>query len=71
MKKELDKLQEAMGFSGRSEAIRAGLRLLIADQKQLSKMSGKKDAALIVVHEDKHSENISTIRHKHENIIKP
>ena len=31
---ELDKLQSTMGFSGRSEAIRAGIRTFVSEEKQ-------------------------------------
>ena len=33
---ELDKLQSTMGFSGRSEAIRAGIRSFVSEEKQKS-----------------------------------
>ena len=33
---ELDKLQKTMGFSGRSEAIRAGIRTFVSEEKQRS-----------------------------------
>ena len=36
---ELDKLQKSMGFSGRSEAIRAGIRSFVSDEKQKSDFS--------------------------------
>jgi len=31
---ELDKLQSSMGFSGRSETIRAGIRAFVSEEKQ-------------------------------------
>ena len=31
---ELDRIQKTMGFSGRSEIIRAGIRNLVAEEKQ-------------------------------------
>ena len=35
---ELDKLQNTMGFSGRSEAIRAGIRTFVSEEKQNSNL---------------------------------
>ena len=32
--KEIDNLQKSMGFSGRSDAIRAGIRSFVAEEKQ-------------------------------------
>ena len=68
--KDIDNLQKEMGFSGRSETIRAGLRLLIADKKEKSKLRGIVDAVLLIIHDDKHSEEVSILRHKHEELIK-
>ena len=68
--KDIDKLQKEMGFSGRSETIRAGLRMLIADKKEKSKLRGIIDAVLLVIHEDRNSEEVSLLRHRHEELIK-
>ena len=35
--KEIDNLQKSMGFSGRSDAIRAGIRSFVAEEKQNAK----------------------------------
>jgi CopG family nickel-responsive transcriptional regulator len=37
---ELDKLQTSMGFSGRSEAIRAGIRAFVSEEKQKADLAG-------------------------------
>ncbi len=68
--KDIDKIQKELGFSGRSEAIRAGLRLLISDKKEKSKLKGTIDAVLLVIHEDENSEEVSILRHKYEELIK-
>ena len=67
---EIDKIQKDMGFSGRSETIRAGLRMLITDKREKSKLKGIIDAVLLVIHEDKNSEEFSILRHRHEELIK-
>ena len=48
--KELDRLQNRLGFSGRSEAIRAGVRLLISENKGTEKISGEINSILLVIH---------------------
>lgn len=68
--KEIDKLKDDLGFSGRSEVIRAGMRMLSSDAKERSRLVGKIDGVLLVVHEDKHNESVSSVRHSFQKIIK-
>ena len=66
---ELDKLQKLMGFSGRSEAIRAGIRSFVADEKQKTELSGSIHAILLVVHNDEFDHIVSGIKHNFEDLI--
>ncbi len=66
---ELDKLQKSMGFSGRSEAIRAGIRSFVADEKQKSELNGHVHALLLVVHNDEFDHIVSGIKHNFEDLI--
>jgi CopG family nickel-responsive transcriptional regulator len=66
---ELDKLQKSMGFSGRSEAIRAGIRTFVSEEKQKSDLSGKIHAILLVVHNDEFDHIVSGITHNFEDLI--
>ncbi len=66
---ELDKLQSSMGFSGRSEAIRAGIRTFVSEEKQKSDLSGKIHAILLVVHNDEFDHVVSGITHNFEDLI--
>ena len=66
---ELDKLQKSMGFSGRSEAIRAGIRSFVSDEKQKSNFSGNIHAILLVVHNDEFDHIVSGITHNFEDLI--
>ncbi|MGI0057630.1 MAG: CopG family ribbon-helix-helix protein [Nitrosarchaeum sp.] len=66
---ELDKLQKTMGFSGRSEAIRAGIRTFISEEKQKSKLTGNIHAILLVVHNDEFDHVVSGIKHNFEDLI--
>ena len=66
---ELDRLQKTMGFSGRSEAIRAGIRTFVSEEKQRLKLTGNIHAILLVVHNDKFDHVVSGIKHNFENLI--
>ena len=70
MLKELDKLQDAMGFTGRSEIIRAGIRTFVQEEKQKRELKGKQNAVLIVVHADEYDDQVARIKHDYENLIK-
>ena len=66
---ELDKLQKSMGFSGRSEAIRAGIRNFVSEEKQKTELSGNVHAILLVVHNDEFDHIVSGIKHNFEDLI--
>ena len=66
---ELDKLQTSMGFSGRSEAIRAGIRTFVSEEKQKTDLSGNIHAILLVVYNDQFDHVISGITHNFEDLI--
>ncbi len=66
---ELDKLQKTMGFSGRSEAIRAGIRTFVSEEKQKSQLTGNVHAILLVVHNDEFDHVVSGIKHNFEDLI--
>ncbi len=66
---ELDKLQTTMGFSGRSEAIRAGIRSFVSEEKQKADLSGNIHAILLVVHNDEFDHVVSGITHNFEDLI--
>jgi len=58
-----------MGFSGRSEAIRAGIRTFVAEEKQKLKLTGNIHAILLVVHNDEFDHVVSGIKHSFEDLI--
>ncbi|TLX66408.1 MAG: CopG family ribbon-helix-helix protein [Thaumarchaeota archaeon] len=66
---EMDRLQKSMGFSGRSEIIRAGLRTLISEEKQRSDLSGLIHAILMVVHDEESEQVVTGIKHNYEDLI--
>ncbi len=67
---ELDGLQSAMGFSGRSEIIRAGIRTFIQEEKQKSNLKDVQNAVLLVVHADEFDDRVASIKHSYEDLIR-
>jgi CopG family nickel-responsive transcriptional regulator len=66
---EIDKLQKDLEFSGRSEVIRAGARMLIADSKEKEKLEGRLNFVLLLVHAQKAEDAVTEIKHEFEDII--
>ncbi len=66
---EVDKLKKSMGFSGRSEIIRAGIRNLISEEKQRSNLSGLIHAILMVIHDEESEQVVTGIKHNYEELI--
>ena len=66
---ELDSYQKSMGFSGRSEIIRAGIRAFVSDEKQKAGLSGKVNAILLVIHDDDFDSVASELGGDHEEKI--
>ena len=67
---ELDGLQSAMGFSGRSEIIRAGIRAFVQEEKQKGNLKGVQNAVLLVVHADEFDDRVASIKHSYEDLIR-
>ena len=68
--KEIEAIQDEMGFSGRSETIRAAIRMLMADKREKDDLIGTLDATLLVIHDEDASDNVSKIRHDFQDLIK-
>ena len=68
--REVNKLQQNLGFSGRSEIIRAGLRNMVADQKEIEELTGDIPALLLVVHDEENDSQVIQMRHGYEQVIK-
>ena len=67
--KEIDELQKNLGFSGRSDAIRAGIRSFVSEEKQKEDLSGNVNAILLVVHNDEYDNQVNGIKHSYEDLI--
>ena len=68
--RDIDKLQEEMKFSGRSDVIRTALRMLLSESQEKTKLKGIVEGVLIAIHDDRHSEEVSVLRHNYEKLVK-
>ena len=66
---ELEQVERELGFAGRSEAIRAGVASLIAENRQRKKLSGQVKAVLLAVHGESAEERVTDVKHSFEDVI--
>lgn len=66
---EIDKIKEEIGFSGRSEVIRASARMLIADNKEKRDLKGEINSILVLIHNQEVEDKVTEIKHDFEDII--
>ncbi len=66
---ELSAIEKSLGFSGRSEAIRAGVRSLIAENNSAEKLSSNVKAVLLLVHDEKSESSATELKHSFEDVI--
>lgn len=67
---EIDSLEKQAGFSGRSDLIRTAVQNLQSEHRSKAKLSGTIDAILMIKHNEKYSEDMLKLRHKHEHLIR-
>lgn len=70
MVKAMDEIQESVGFSGRSELVRAGIRLLLDDTREKNALAGETTAVIVVGHAKEDEEPVTRLKHKFEDIVK-
>ena len=66
---DLDSLPLKLGFAGRSEAIRAGVKKLISENKEIERLSGSIKSVLLMVHNEAAEEKATEVKHSFEDII--
>jgi CopG family nickel-responsive transcriptional regulator len=66
---EVDNLQKELGFSGRSEVMRAGARMLLADNKEKEALEGRLNSVLLLIHAQKVEDIVTEVKHEFEDII--
>ena len=66
---EMNKLQKTLGFSGRSEIVRAGIRSILSEERQRNDLTGLLHSILLVIHDEKSDHEISEMRHSYDRLI--
>ena len=66
----LELIQKQLGLSGRSEAVRASVRIAEAELKDMERTEGDVEGVLIVVHSTHGGQWIGMLQHKYESIIR-
>ena len=66
---EIDKLQKVLGFSGRSEIVRAGIRNLLAEEKDRQDLYGELFAVLLAIHDEKSDDQVTDMQHNYDRLI--
>lgn len=70
MIKDMDEIQKARGFTGRSELVRAAIRLMLEDVKEKNSLVGNINAVVMVTHHQEDEEPITRLKHTFEDIIR-
>ncbi len=68
--KSMEEMQASQGYAGRSELIRAALRLMIDDTKAKDSIKGQVNAILVITHDEFNEEPITKLKHEFEDIVK-
>lgn len=70
MVKEIDQLQKTGGFAGRSELVRAAIRLLLEDSKEKAALAGHMNALVLVTHDESDEAPVTRLKHEFEGIVR-
>jgi CopG family transcriptional regulator, nickel-responsive regulator len=70
MVKAMDEIQESVGFAGRSELVRAAIRLLLQDTHDKNALAGKSNAVVVVAHASVDEEPVTRLKHAYGDIVK-
>ncbi len=68
--KEMDELKRNSGFTGRSEFVRAAVRLLLEENRERATLTGEVNGLLVVTHDQEREEPVTELKHKFEDIIR-
>ena len=67
---DMDVIQKSGGFTGRSELVRAALRLMLDDTKEKDSLTGNVAAVVAATHKQDREESITKIQHEFQDIVK-
>ena len=66
---DLDKLQEDLGYSGRSEVMRAAIRLFLTDGRDKQRLEGCVSGLLLAIHSHEAEHHVTQIKGQYQDII--
>ena len=66
---EMSKLQKSLGFTGRSEIIRASVRSMLSEEKKKEDLIGDVHAIFLVTHDEKSDDQINEMGHIYDKLI--
>jgi CopG family nickel-responsive transcriptional regulator len=66
----LEKIQKGLDLSGRSETVRAAIRIAESEMKDIEDADGDVEGVLIIVHSTHSDRWIGMLQHKYESMIK-
>jgi CopG family nickel-responsive transcriptional regulator len=67
---EMDTIQRSGGYTGRSELVRAAIRLMLDDMREKDSLDGHVNAIIVVTHDEFNEEPITRLKHQFEGIVK-
>lgn len=70
MIKDMNQIQKSQGFTGRSELVRAAIRLMLEDTKEKDALVGNISAVVTVTHRQDNEEPITRLKHAFEEIVR-
>jgi CopG family transcriptional regulator, nickel-responsive regulator len=66
---EMSKLQKSLGFTGRSEIIRASVRSMLSEERKKEELTGELYAIFLVIHDEKSDDEINEMGHAYDKLI--
>lgn len=66
----MDELEKSFGFTGRSELVRAAIRLMVNENRESSGLSGDISGLVLVTHDTDEEEPVTKLKHEFDSIIK-
>src|SRR2546428_9972292 len=70
MIRDMDDIQKSLGFTGRSELVRAAIRLMLEDKREKDSLRGQGAAILAVTNNQEAEKPVTRIKHSFEHIIR-
>ncbi len=70
MLKDMNELEKSFGFTGRSELVRAAIRMMLDQEKEQSRLSGEVNALVVATHDTEEEAPVTKLKHEFDEIIK-